>query len=365
MSGVRPLRVLHAANMRQPAIGVIRQMGDERRAARELDIPWESRLFCPPGTEGEVVVNARRDGSWGAFKREYYAWLSDEVKGHDVVLLRYSMYDALQMRFVQRCPVPVVTMHHAVELRELTARAGAKNRLRAGIERAVGPLTLRAASGHAAITDAVARHQQARALGTSHPTFRYSNGAFYTEDCLIPAKLADGPPELLFISSEFAPWLGLDLLLEAAARSSEDFIVHIGGHLLDEQKRAVAADERFRDHGFVEPRKMRELLERSVVGLGHFGLHRKGLLDCDTLKVREYLRAGLPTYAGYRDVFDERFAYFRSGKPDFEAILQYAREMRHVDRAAVSEAARPLIDKVRVVEHMYRSLSARFDVAPA
>ena len=61
--------------------------------------------------------------------------------------------------------------------------------------------------------------------------------------------------------------------------------------------------------------------------------------------IREYLMLGLPVYAGYHDVFPPSFRYFRAGQVELSSIVEYAAEVREVARDAVSEAARPYIDK--------------------
>ncbi len=351
--------VLHAANMRQPAIGVVRQMEDEQRAADSLGIDWRSRLYCPPGTDGEIVVHSGASANWWSFKRAYYRWLVDEAAHHDVVLLRYSMYDPLQRAFVRRSPVPVVTMHHTIEASELLSRPGARARLRAAIESRVGPGTLRAAAGVAAITREIADHQLARAAPAAPPTFRYSNGAFYGPDPVVAGSPSRDPIELLLVSSRYAPWIGLDIIVDAARRSSREFVLHIGGHLEESQIASLGGDPRLVTHGYLDAPALSGLMSRCALGLAQFGLHRKGLSECDTLKAREYLRAGLPVYAGYRDVFDEGFPWFRQGPADFDDILGFAKDMLDVQRARVSSEARPWIDKTRIVADMHAGLCAQ------
>jgi len=343
--------------MRQPAIGVIRQMQDEQDAADELGLPWTSRFFCPAGTQGSVVEQAPQTAnSWGHFKRSYYRWLSEQVPNHDVILLRYAMYDPFQLQFVRNCPVPIVSMHHTLEVKELLSHRNAKSVARATLERALGPHTLAHCVAHAGCTMQVAEHQRLRSRGPDKPVYHYSNGALYGPSPVIEADHADGPPELFILSSRYAHWMGLDLLLESAKRTDRDFRLHIGGHLDKEQQAAVAQDDRFIAHGFLDRAGMDAVLARSLIGLSAFGIHRKSFTEGNTLKVREYLRAGVPVYAGYRDVFDEAFAYYRNGPADMDAILDYAEGLRGVDRHAVSQAARPIIEKKAVLSSIYADI---------
>jgi len=342
--------------MRVPVVGPVRQMEQEQRAADDLGIPWESSFYCPVGMDGSVVHHAPGASSWSGFKRTYYGWLRERSVEFDAVLLRYAAYDPFQLRFVRESPVPIVTMHHAMEHHELWGDGRASIRARAVGERLLGPLTLSHAIGHAAVTGEIARHQQHRALGRERPVIVYSNGAFYDGDCVVPAALVGDRHELLLMSSKYSSWAGLDLLIDAADRSERDFLVHVVGQLTDEQRQRLSGDRRFAVHGYLDASAIDALVARSTIGLSTFAIHRKRMTEGNTLKVREYLRAGLPVYAGYRDVFDERFPYYRHGETDFDRILDFADEMQEVDRREVSECARPLIEKRAVVARFYEEL---------
>jgi len=51
-----PIRVLHAAHMRQPAIGVIRQMEYEQESATELGIDWVSSFYCSDIMDSPITI---------------------------------------------------------------------------------------------------------------------------------------------------------------------------------------------------------------------------------------------------------------------------------------------------------------------
>jgi hypothetical protein len=72
-----------------------------------------------------------------------------------------------------------------------------------------------------------------------------------------------------------------------------------------------------------------------------------------TIKVREYLRAGLPVYSGHSDVFPPSFPFFKEGPCSVDSIMAFAEKNEGVARADVSEAARPYIEKDRLVEGLY------------
>lgn len=333
----------------------------EQAASSENGITWTSRMYCPPGTDSPIAV-PEGSADWVAFKKGFFSWLNQEVRNHDVLLLRYSMYNPYQARFVRDCPIPVISMHHTLEVPEMLGNGNLRSRLRAAGERFLGPRTLKHVSAIAAVTQQIADYEKARSGQSDVPLILYGNGAVYGESPVVEARLPEsGEHEFMLMSSQFGSWMGLDLLFEAAQRTSQRFKVHIVGRLTDEQAELLKADDRFIAHGLLDHAQMESLMAVCTLGLSTFAIHRKKFTEGNTLKVREYLRAGLPTFGAYReDVFDDSFPYYKNGDTDFDQILAYADAMRDVDRHTVSEVSRPLIEKSRVVQKMYDEIQRLF-----
>ena len=138
--------------------------------------------------------------------------------------------------------------------------------------------------------------------------------------------------------------------------TSEKFILHIVGNLnyIDEQK--AMQDQRIVLHGHLSHNEMQELMSKMWLGLSSFALFRQNMKEACTLKVREYLKNGLPVYSGYKDVFPESFPYYKVGEPNFKAILNYARKMRHKTKEEISNSSRKYIDKEILLKNIYFSL---------
>jgi len=151
---------------------------------------------------------------------------------------------------------------------------------------------------------------------------------------------------------------GLDLLIDAASKSSSDFKIHLVGKLSQEHRETLASDERFILHGTLERPAIERLMGDCIVGLSTFALFRIGFTEGNTLKVREYLRAGLPVYAGYKEIFDDDFPFYRNGPVDMEKILEFADDIIDVDRSTISQAAKPIIDKSVVLSNIYKDLQS-------
>ncbi len=343
--------------LKTPAAGVIRQMEEEQKAADELNIPWVTRLYCPKGTHGQVCISPNHSKSGSLIlKREYYKWLSKQTEKYDAIVLRYASNDPYQGWFMRRSPVPVVTVHHALEVTELSTGNGIKSRIKSALERYTGPWAIAQAAAIAGVTWEIARYEAARSLSDNQPIFRYSNGAYYEAGAVVPRVPNREIPELLFIASRFAPWIGLDRVLLAAAETDRSFIIHLVGEVPDELARQVSEDSRFVIHGLQSFEYIRKLMTQCTLGLASFGLDRNHMREGCTLKVREYLKAGLPVYASYVDSFPEEFKYYQCGPVIMESILEFADKMSGAMSREVSEASRPHIDKKELLKEFYSEI---------
>jgi len=352
------IRVLHAGHMRQPANGVIHQMEYEQQAATELGINWVSSLYCCDKKDSPITIQTPSGNGLIGSKRDFYNSLLDRASNFDVIFLRYAMNDPFQLWFVHKCPIPVVTMHHALEIAQLLSYNNMRNRLSALAERLIGPFTLRKTAAIAGVTWEIAKYERKRTGNLTKPILHYGNGATYFDGCVIPLATKNKPYNFLFMASQFPSWSGLDLLIDAAKESTADFKVHLVGHLPEEHKAELAADSRFVVHGTLGRSAIDDLISKCVLGLSIFALHRKGCSEGNTLKVKEYLRAGLPVYSGHKEIFDEDFPYYRIGPADFSQIIEYADQVIDIGRSTVSDAARPIIDKSVVLANIYNDLQS-------
>lgn len=350
------MKILHAAQMRRPAIGVIRQMEYERDAAIELGLSWTSRIFCPAVIDSPVIVDSGAKLTWHQFKRKYFSWLENEIKNYDALFLRYSMYDPFQYMFVRNSAVPIITMHHTLETHELKSYGNIRGHVLSSVESIIGRYTLRNVDRICAVTKQIA-HYEAERSGHKWEPLHYSNGANYKNGEVIPYIKRNDHHEFINLSSSFPPWMGLDLLVEAAKQCKHPFTMHIVGGLSEEQINLVSEEPRFIVHGFLNPDEIFDLMQHCTIGLSTFAIERKKFTEGNTLKVREYLRAGIPVYAGYEDIFQSNFPYYHVGPPDFNQILDYSNKMENVDRTAVSETARPLIEKKVVLSNIYGNIT--------
>jgi len=365
------MRVLHAAAWARPPVGVVHQMEAEQRAANELALSWRTRIFCPQGALPDSPVGIARGpalkptvGGTAARLRsrlhllsEYYRWLRQEQEQTDLLLLRYRAYDPLQAAFVMGSRRPIALVHHTLEGPEL-ASGGAVGQALSLLDGASGAMTLRSASAIVGVTREILAYESARLGGSGKPTFLYPNGIDWTGSRADDAR--GEVVELLFVASEFAPWHGLDRLLDSMRVSPLRCVLHVVGEVGEADRRSASNDARVVLHGRLGSERIRELAGRSVLGLSSFALERKSMFEACTLKVREYLMLGLPVYAGYREVLPREFRFYRQGPADLETILSYAQQVRPVGRETVAAAAREHVEKKSLLGALVSSLTECF-----
>ncbi|MCP2041241.1 hypothetical protein L1281_001839 [Neisseria sp. HSC-16F19] len=362
-------RILHSACLLTPPSGMLQQMQLEQEAATALNLPWRTVMYRPelPGqtpTAIEQVDHGIRHSSsaptwlkmrnWLALRRRYHDWLLQQ--DCDIHVLRHYVHDPWQLAFIRRCRKPVWLLHHSFEVPELALPGTAGARVRAALEQWLGRRSISAAHGLIGVTPELAAYEQARGGRSQQPAWIYPNG-YATDSGPLYDTRRPKHIELLFVASDFYAWHGLDLVLAAAAACPRPFTLHLVGRLSPAQQSQAAADSRIRLHGLLDKPAIDTLAQQCWLGLSSFALFRKNMIQACTLKVREYLSQGLPVYSGHADVFPPDFSYYRHGPADMDAILDYAQSLRSVSREQVREAAAPLIDKSRLLQQLYQSLS--------
>lgn len=363
------IRVLHAAVFTEPPSGIIGQMEMEQKAAQALNLEWSAVIFCPKNTPNkslvlrfdaslvanQMSVSAARFVTRVRLRRNFYKWLLTQQNSYDLFLLRYNVYDPYQLTFLRRCKTPVVFVHHTLEVPELAMQGGGYGeQARAKLESLLGPYAIRKAYGIVGVTQEIVDYQISRAGITGLRTFVYPNGIFGEQRKLLDSRNSDSP-EFLFVA-KFAPWHGLDILLQNIKRSQDQFLVHLVG-AVPEELLEHTRDQRVIVHGELNHEQILLLSQQCWVGLSAFALHRKRMTQACPLKSREYLTMGLPVYGDYKDVFPSDFKYYHQGNGNMPDLLKYASAARHFEKIDVAQHSIPWIDKKTLLIGLYEHLS--------
>lgn len=363
------MRVLHLIPLHVPSSGIVAQAQAEQRAAKEANLPWQVRIFThgvlPVEAESLRVGRTPADelawGSWLSYaydksrhRMDLYRWLRRHHFDFDMILLRHTYADPARARALGKITTPILSVHHTLEIPELSLERDLQGKIRVALERTNGPKNIRASAGIIGVTKEILHYEQERA-GRSMPGLVFPNGLDFSTRPLF-ADQRGAIPEMLFVASEFAPWHGLDRLLDSIEASRREFVLHLVGHVHTADRERAMSDSRIRLHGMRSSDEIAKLAARSTLGLSSFALDRNGMSEACTLKVREYLSSGLATYAGHHDVFPPDSLIYRRGPADVDALLGYANEVAGLSRARVRELSEAYVSKRYLLEKCYRGL---------
>ncbi|MFC1399547.1 hypothetical protein [Acinetobacter lactucae] len=347
------MKILHTALMKSFTPGIVNQMYDELTSAKELKIDLDVKIFSPyqevPDKFEElfefcnISTNKSKIGSWFEYRKSYYSWLKSKENDVDYYILRYTTYDFLQYLFIKNAKKPVYLVHHTKELDELCS-LGFKGKILSILDRFFGNRAINASSGIIGVTDEIVEYEKLRIKNLNKKNFIYPNGIKFRKFDFKDRRGND-VPEFLFVASYFYDWHGLDLLIKAVKESNQNIIIHIIGKVSDIDYRNMLIDERFKYHGALTHEQILIIAEQCWLGLGSFALYRKNMKQACTLKVREYLSMGLPTYSGYEDIFPDGFKFYKFDSVDMDKIVRYAKEIRKYSKDGIIKEALPYISK--------------------
>ena len=364
------VRVLHITTARVLYGGQRRQLEFEVRAARELDLAWETIAL-----HVEEPRNAFERRIPRAFRSRVllrvFGWITAIRLGrdYDVVLLRDMQLDVLGPilgLFVRHR----ITVHHAKEIEELSILRGGgwASRVAVFLEQFVKPLTMRSAWGLSGVTGEIRDYEVERFPWLRGRTMILPNGYLFSDAAQIDHRPEAGVLSFAFVCAEFAAWHGLDRLLPAIADGAvpEGTILrfHLVGSLSPEQNQMIEAisrdDVEIIRHGAVFPDQVAEVLVHCDVAIGSLALDRQGLQEGSTLKVREYLASGLPVYATHKDAaLPDAFAYFHNDQQgvSLERMVAFAQAVKDAPRGEVRAASVPYLDKGEIMRTVMTQLA--------
>lgn len=364
------MRILHATAISRSSPGIINQLRAEYLEARRLEIPWEVKICAPAGTlDADQIVEdiprmrlpnwfpkkviAMLDWLWLRYR--YHKWLKTRTEV-DVYILRYSVHDPFQLYFLLTSNKPVCLIHHTLELSELYSEGGFRGKVRFLLEKIMGPITIRVASRVIGVTPEIAMYEINRSRRKDKKVYVFPNGISRDSVAAVEDR-RDNRQEWIFVAGSFAPWHGLDRLLHELGRTDADVVLHLVGQLSQEQLDLAREDSRIVLHGLVDRQKIVDISAACWIGLASFGMDRLNMKEACPLKVREYLAMGLPVVAGYDDIFDPGFPFFRRTGHSIDAIIKYAEECRSYKREQIREAALPYIEIRSILRDFYSNMA--------
>lgn len=358
------MKILHTAMMKNFSSGIAEQMLAESNAAGEINCEFKVFIFSPVQKIDDKysllfkfceLKSKNKILSWFEFRSEYYSFLKSKEDEIDCYILRYSAYDPLQYYFIKNSKKPIYLVHHTKEHDELKL-LGNKGYLYYLIDKIWGNASINKVDGIIAVTNELIDYERKRVSDTTKRAILYPNGITVSKDDIKDNRL-DEKPEILFVASFFYSWHGLDLVLEEVKKSNRNFILHLVGELLPEDLLKAREDNRIVLHGKLKSEEIDELSSKCWVGLGSFALDRKNTEEGSTLKVREYLNNGLPIYSGHKDIFPNDFKFYKFGKPNIDAILDFSIKIRDFSKTDIRNFSAKYISKKIRLQELIKAIS--------
>ncbi|WP_441977602.1 glycosyltransferase [Microbacterium sp. 2MCAF23] len=371
------MRILHVGLFHKLGSGQRAQLEYERAAAQSLKgVIWETHTLTPTPerTDGgpRIPIWARR------FQlAKLYAWWH--------IWRRSSQYDMVLMRSISPDPfaalmaplIPnLLTIHHSKEIEEISlVTKGPRLALALFLEGGLKRWAFRRLRGVVGVTEEIAQYEAER-YPRAQIVATYPNGID-----IAGFKIAEEPSpgsaplRAVFVCSVFYAWHGLDRLLEAlAALPANDgpppVVVDLVGTLDDEQQaqiEALAERGLVVVHGNLSSAEMLDVFKEARVAIASLALDRNGLRQASTLKVRQYLAAGLPVYSTHVDAgLPGEFPYYVCDDGGFSIgrMMAFHDALEDRRRKSVREASRPFVDKQSIMESLIEQLGTGRGPAP-
>jgi len=299
-------------------------------ATSDRDVAWASVL-------GHVIIARYHDGP-SRLRAMFRLVEAVRDAGPDVVYLRWELFYPPMLRLPSG--VPLVVEINTNDLREYALGP----RLRATYNRLTRGLLLRRADAFVFANGWDLARSPSFQRFEARPVV-ITNGIDLSAYPSLPAD-AEGPPRLVFVGIDDTPWNGIDKLITLASMRPGWCFDFVGITLDPGQRRP-----NIRTHGQLDRPAVLEVLRQADVGVGPLALHRKGMEEVCTLKVREYLAVGLPVLYGGHD-------------PDADAFDPYVMRIANTETNVVDEADRidAFVNGARGLR-VPRSLIEHLDVA--
>lgn len=357
--------------------GLLKQISYENQLASEMsDVSWQNFTFLDD-VDGSGSAERLPGPCSGVLGRKLFAWLwlLRNASRFDLVIVRHMEFDPFAVLFAWFVPNRVL-VHHSKEVIELTLiRGDWRGKLASLLERFSGRVSVRTSRAIMGVTHELSEYQKKyRRLPDDFPTFVFPNGVIVDTIAPLADERASDRIEIVFMAGSFALWHGLDLLLEAFraylcdGNSSRAISLHLVGNVGDEylelvdEINALKAAGTVTLHGRLQEPEYRKIMARCCLGIGSLAMDRIDMVEGATLKVREMLAMGLPVYSGHVDTaLPVDFSYYLNGKCSFDELVEFADLHSASSRNEVRAAARPYIEKARLMKNVVEFLQGLKD----
>jgi len=353
-----PLKVLHFNVMKHLSRGIKNQLISEQESIPSLPshINWTTKVFSQdePNLDFMVKVETKKNtiipkniSNYINLKQTAYKWLVQEHDKYDVVLIRYFPGDPFLFNAIKNIK-NAFTIHHTIEGEEVKTQEGIIGLLHASLESFIAPYVLRRSQGVIGVTNQIQKYEQKRS-GLNIPGFTLPNG-INTKTALLIEDERNTEIRLAFVAAAFAPWHGLDIVLNEFKKNNIMIHLDVIGSVPNALK---YEDPRIKYHGVLDKNHLTQVLQRTDIGLTSFGLFRNKMTEGSTLKLREYLAFGIPVYGDSPDsALPSEFPYYLVDTFSLEKVKSAAIHLKKVRRDKIRKESLQYIEKSELMSNL-------------
>jgi glycosyltransferase involved in cell wall biosynthesis len=303
-----------------PVVGIDKKNIAQANAISKLNINNFDVIILNPFVENKIVNNIKYiklKQKPGIFKYidyifKYNLWrFKDFTKqldcgSYDYLIIRYLKADKTAIQFFKKHNV--ISEHHTFEEKELFLEYKTTTNilekfaklLRWKLEIIFGDSTLSLAKGIIGVTNEI-RDFQVKRTGIAKHSTTVSNGieidkVAHTKYLAFNNKTLN----IVYISSVFAAWKGIDRIIHSIDNCASELNIKL--HLIGRKEKSYNKYDFIVQHGFLHGQELDNIFAKTHIAVGALALHRKGISEGSTLKVREYIARGLPFILAYQDI---------------------------------------------------------------
>ena len=350
------VKVASISVLRSLQPGIVKQLDYEFASSKDLTgISWKTFLLTTQKSDREYSVQI----PW-VFRpillRNIYGWyfIYKMSKTVDYVLVRYMLFDlagVICSAFVKNR----ISVHHGKECEELLGLGfGIRGWLAYLAEVLVGRIIVSRSIGILGVTNEIAKYESLRSKKPK-PLGLYLNGIKLDLVNCVPDRRQSSCVNAVMVAESFSDWHGLDILVAEASKEGRGYYsklkIHLIGRVGSENARAIQElgdSNIFVVYGSLPSSDCRKVYEKIDFGIGSLGLHRVGLSEASSLKVREMLAVGLPVYSSHIDSgLPVDFKYYKlDKKPTLGALYEFGLKCKSDSRLVVRTSSEKYISKL-------------------
>jgi len=303
-----------------PSQGVSNKLESLAMSSKELNLPIEVIIISreKSGIQTDLKIqnlnlptNILKQKWLLNFKRYSIIQKAIDLSVYDRIIIRYpGAMDFSFYRFFRQNSGKIITEYHSDPIAELKViKVGILNPMRIAFERYNSPKLLNKTIGFISVTEEL-RQKYERMSSRKIPSVVVSNGVDVVRTSFTRSAAFKGDElNMIFVSSRFYPWHGLDRLLDGLQKYEGRIPINL--FLIGRLTYAVDQDRIKSFHnprvkiiktGFLSGDDLDSYFRKSHLAVSSLAIFRNNMSQACVLKTREYAARGIPFIYAYDDV---------------------------------------------------------------